>query len=56
MVMFVGQAWLAEGVEDDVTPDSEHDEFAWWPEDVDAWPDEADEPLRRMAKLLDAGT
>jgi 8-oxo-dGTP diphosphatase len=53
MVMFVGQAWLAEGVEDDVVPDAEHDEFAWWPASVDAWPDEADAPLRRMAQLLD---
>lgn len=56
MVMFVGQAWLAEGVEATVTPDAEHDEYAWWPADVGAWPDEADEPLRRMATLLDAGS
>ncbi len=53
MIMFVGQAWLPAGAE--VTPDDEHDSFAWWPADVDAWPDEADEPLRRMAKLLAAG-
>ena len=50
LVMFVGQAWLAEGAE--VTPDDEHDEFAWWPADPADWPDEADEPLRRMATLL----
>ena len=50
MVMFVGQAWLAPGAE--VRRDHEHDDHAWWPADVDAWPDEADEPLRRMAKLL----
>jgi len=33
-------------------PDEEHDEFAWWPADVAAWPEHADEPLRRMAGLL----
>lgn len=54
MIMFVGQAWLAEGVEEQVVPDAEHDEFAWWPADVDRWPDEADAPLRRMARLLTA--
>jgi 8-oxo-dGTP diphosphatase len=50
MVMFVGQAWLPGGAE--VTPDHEHDEHAWWPADPGDWPDEADEPLRRMARLL----
>ncbi|WP_205695901.1 NUDIX hydrolase [Conexibacter sp. SYSU D00693] len=50
MVMVVGQAWLAPGAE--VTPDHEHDAHAWWPADVDAWPDEADEPLKTMARLL----
>ena len=50
MVMFVGQAWLAPGAE--VTPDHEHDAHAWWPEDPDEWPTDADEPLRRMAHLL----
>jgi 8-oxo-dGTP pyrophosphatase MutT (NUDIX family) len=50
MVMFVGQAWLPEGAT--VTPDHEHDAYAWWPERVDDWPPEADEPLRRMAGLL----
>lgn len=49
-VMFVGQAWLPDGAE--VIPDSEHDEFAWWPADVSKWPDEADAPLRMMAQLL----
>lgn len=53
MVLLVGQAWLAEGAA--VTPDPEHDEFAWWPREVDRWPVEADEPLRRMAALLAAG-
>jgi ADP-ribose pyrophosphatase YjhB (NUDIX family) len=52
LVMFVGMAWLAEGAQ--VTPDDEHDAHAWWPSDVSQWPDEADEPLRRMATLLSA--
>lgn len=51
VVLLVGQAWLAAGAT--VTPDAEHDDFAWWPTDVSGWPAEADEPLRRMATLLD---
>ena len=54
MVMFVGQAWLAEGVDETVEPDHEHDEFAWWPADIDDWPAEAGEPLARMARWLSA--
>jgi 8-oxo-dGTP pyrophosphatase MutT (NUDIX family) len=50
LVMFVGLAWLPHGAE--VTPDHEHDDHAWWPADVDEWPDEADEPLRLMASAL----
>ena len=50
LVMFIGMAWLPAGAE--VTPDHEHDEYAWWPEDIGAWPEEATEPLRRMAELL----
>ncbi|HZU60505.1 MAG TPA: NUDIX domain-containing protein [Solirubrobacteraceae bacterium] len=50
MVLLVGQAWLAEGAS--VSPDHEHDAYAWWPAEIDRWPDEADEPLRRMAALL----
>jgi ADP-ribose pyrophosphatase YjhB (NUDIX family) len=53
LVLLVGQAWLPEGAA--VTPDHEHDEFAWWPAEVERWPQEADEPLRRMGTLL-AGT
>jgi 8-oxo-dGTP diphosphatase len=52
VAMLVGQAWLAEGAE--VTPDAEHDEFAWWPAAVSQWPEEADAPLRAMASLLSA--
>lgn len=50
LVMFVGQAWLAEGAE--VTPDHEHDEYAWWPSEIDEWPQEAGESLCRMARWL----
>jgi ADP-ribose pyrophosphatase YjhB (NUDIX family) len=50
LAMFVGQAWLPEGTE--VTPDHEHDEYAWWPSDVEEWPAHAGEPLRRMARWL----
>jgi ADP-ribose pyrophosphatase YjhB (NUDIX family) len=50
LVMLVAQAWLPEGAE--VTPDSEHDEFAWWPADVERWPAEAHTSLRRIARLL----
>jgi 8-oxo-dGTP pyrophosphatase MutT (NUDIX family) len=52
MVMFVGQAWLADGVEQTVTPDHEHDEFAWWPREIADWPPEAGDTLPRMAKWL----
>jgi 8-oxo-dGTP diphosphatase len=52
LVMFVGQAWLAEGVEQTVQPDDEHDEFAWWPAQIDDWPPEAGEALPRLARWL----
>jgi 8-oxo-dGTP diphosphatase len=52
LVMFVGQAWLAEGIEETVTPDHEHDEFAWWPPEIDDWPPESGEILPRMARWL----
>jgi 8-oxo-dGTP diphosphatase len=50
MVMVVGLAWLAPGAQ--VRADDEHDDFAWWPSDVDAWPAEAGDELRRMARAL----
>jgi 8-oxo-dGTP diphosphatase len=53
MVMLIGQAWLSDGAE--VTRDHEHDEHAWWPADPAAWPAEADDPLRRLAMLLEDG-
>jgi 8-oxo-dGTP diphosphatase len=50
LVLFVGLAQLPDGAE--VSPDDEHDTFAWWPADVERWPDEADAPLRLMGRLL----
>lgn len=50
MILVIGQAWLADGAE--VVPDHEHDEFAWWPADVERWPSEADVALRTTAALL----
>jgi ADP-ribose pyrophosphatase YjhB (NUDIX family) len=50
LVLLVGLAWLEEGAS--VIPDPEHDEYAWWPADVAEWPDEAHEPLRRLAAML----
>lgn len=38
----------------DPIPDAEHDEFAWWPADVESWPGDVDERLRRMGRLLAA--
>jgi len=52
LVMFVGQAWIAAGQEHAVTPDHEHDEYAWWPRDIDQWPPEAGDALPRMARWL----
>ena len=52
IVLLVGLAWLPDGAV--VTPDAEHDAFAWWPADVDRWPPEADDPLRRVGALLAA--
>jgi hypothetical protein len=48
--MLVAQAWLADGAE--VQPDDEHDDFAWWPAQVDQWPAEAHSSLRVVASML----
>jgi 8-oxo-dGTP diphosphatase len=53
LIALVGMATVARDAQP--VPDAEHDEFAWWPADVGAWPAEADERLRRMALLLAAG-
>lgn len=54
LVLVVGLAWLPGGAT--VSPDDEHDEFAWWPQAIERWPAEADEPLRRMGELLSASS
>ncbi|HET9075079.1 MAG TPA: NUDIX domain-containing protein [Solirubrobacteraceae bacterium] len=51
-VLFVGQAWLAEGAEADLVRDHEHDAHAWWPARVEDWPAEADAPLRHLGHML----
>ena len=50
MVMVVGLAWLPNGAR--VTPDDEHDAYAWWPAAVGDWPPEAGPELRRLARML----
>ena len=56
LVMLVGLADLAPGVEGELVRDPEHDAHAWWPPDPADWPAEAEDPLRRMATLLASGT
>ncbi len=50
LVMLVGQAWLSPGAS--VTPDHEHDQFAWWPAEPERWPVEADAPLRALSAIV----
>ena len=50
VVLLIGMAWLDDGAS--VVLDPEHEEFAWWPSDVERWPAEGDEPLRRMGVML----
>jgi hypothetical protein len=50
VVVLIGMAWLNDGAS--VVPDPEHEEFAWWPSEVESWPPEGDEPLRRMGAML----
>jgi ADP-ribose pyrophosphatase YjhB (NUDIX family) len=50
LAFLVGLAWLRRGAV--VVPDAEHDAYAWWPAEIDAWPPEADETVRQMAMLL----
>jgi ADP-ribose pyrophosphatase YjhB (NUDIX family) len=51
MTMLVGQAWL--GSDAEITRDHEHDAHAWWPAEVDDWPDDAHPVLCTMARLLE---
>ncbi len=48
--MLVGLATVPDRC--DPVPDSEHDDWTWWPADLDAWPAEADDRLKLMAALL----
>lgn len=52
LAMLVGMATVPSDASP--VPDAEHDEFAWWPADVDRWPEEADARLRLMGSLLAA--
>jgi len=52
MNMLVGLATVPDGCEP--VPDAEHDEWAWWPAEIERWPAEADERLKLMAALLDS--
>ncbi|MGZ5338821.1 MAG: NUDIX hydrolase [Thermoleophilaceae bacterium] len=51
MTMVVGLATVA--ADSAPVPDPEHDDWAWWPSDVEQWPAEAGE-LLRMGRLLGA--
>lgn len=50
VILIIGMAWLPDGAS--VTPDAEHDEFAWWPARPERWPAEAHAPLRQLAGTL----
>ncbi len=50
MNMLVGLATVADHCKP--VPDAEHDEWTWWPADIDSWPAEADERLKLLAALL----
>ena len=50
LLLFVGLAHLPAGAQVEIDP--EHDMHAWWPPEVEDWPDEADVPLRLMATML----
>jgi len=54
LVMFIGQAWLPNGADSAVTPDAEHDAYAWWPREISDWPPEGEDTLARMARWLSA--
>jgi ADP-ribose pyrophosphatase YjhB (NUDIX family) len=50
LAALVGLATVPAGAR--AVPDAEHDELAWWPANVDEWPEEADIRLRLLAKWL----
>jgi 8-oxo-dGTP diphosphatase len=53
LAALIGLAVVPAGVR--AVPDAEHDDLAWWPPDPGAWPAEADERLRTLARYLAAG-
>jgi ADP-ribose pyrophosphatase YjhB (NUDIX family) len=53
LTMLVGMARVPQDAEP--VPDAEHDEWAWWPSDVDEWPDEADPRVKAAGRLLATG-
>jgi 8-oxo-dGTP diphosphatase len=50
IAMLVGLATVADSSEP--VPDEEHDDWAWWPADVERWPADADPRLRAVGRLL----
>jgi 8-oxo-dGTP diphosphatase len=52
LAMLVGLATVPNGCQP--VPDAEHDEWAWWPAEVECWPPAADERLCRMARFLNS--
>jgi 8-oxo-dGTP diphosphatase len=50
VAMVVGLATVPDGCRP--VPDAEHEEWAWWPADVERWPSEAHERLKVMARLI----
>jgi ADP-ribose pyrophosphatase YjhB (NUDIX family) len=52
MAMLVGLAIVSDVAEP--VPDEEHEEWAWWPAEVERWPEQADPRVRRMGRLLSA--
>ena len=50
VTMLVGLAVVADG--SDPVPDEEHEDWAWWPADVERWPAEVEAPVRTMGRML----
>ncbi len=53
IAMLVGLATVPDAAAP--VPDHEHDDWGWWPAAVDEWPEEADDRLRLMGRLLTVG-
>jgi 8-oxo-dGTP diphosphatase len=52
VAMLLGVATVADDAEP--VPDDEHDEWAWWPANVEDWPGDAHDQLRAVGRLLSA--